>query len=156
MMQTLENKLNAVLWYCVAQEDGERAHAREIMLDLLGKPAAPVRRDRDRGREIRHQLLELGVPDHLKGHGHLVTAVTLVCQEPRLITAITTELYPAVANLHGETPSRVERAIRHAIEVCWERGDLDVLRAVFGNTVSASRGKPTNGEFIARLANLLR
>ncbi|MBR2890524.1 MAG: sporulation initiation factor Spo0A C-terminal domain-containing protein [Oscillospiraceae bacterium] len=151
-MRNLENKLNAVMWFIIAEGEQERDRARDTVLGLLEAPKVPDCRD----REIRNKLLELGVPDHLKGHGFLISAISMVCREPRLTGAITTELYPAIAAQHGETPSRVERAIRHAVEVCWERGDLDVLQKYFGNTVSASRGKPTNGEFIARVANSIR
>lgn len=151
-MQKLESKLDALLRLLVAEGKSERGRARDTVLDLLEVSALPG----DREREVRRLLLELGVPDHLKGHELLVRSILLVCEEPRLIGAITTKLYPAVAKDCGDTPSRVERAMRHAIEVCWTRGDLDVLQEHFGNTVSASRGKPTNGEFIARVANEIR
>jgi two-component system response regulator (stage 0 sporulation protein A) len=101
-------------------------------------------------------LLDLGVPEHIKGHRYLVHAICLVVQKPELLEQITKELYPAVAQAFDATPGRVERAIRHAIELALERCDLDTFSRYFGNTVSPDRGKPMNREFIARISNVVR
>lgn len=106
-----------------------------------------------RTTEIIH---EIGVPAHIKGYRFLRSAVVHAVHDHNLIDAITKELYPMVAKEFATTPSRVERAIRHAIEIAWDRGDLDVLQKWFGFTVSNIKGKPTNGEFIALVSDKLR
>lgn len=105
---------------------------------------------------IRQVLLDLGVPDHILGQRYLVTALTIAAKDQTAVDAITGYLYPTVAEQYNTTGSRVERAIRHAIEVAWDRGDLEVLAKYFGNTVSGTKGKPTNSEFIARISNVVR
>ena len=102
--------------------------------------------------EIIH---EIGVPAHIKGYQYLRQAIILTVQDMDLINAVTKVLYPAVAKHFNTTPSRVERAIRHAIEVAWDRGDLETLQKYFGYTVSNTKGKPTNSEFIAMIADRL-
>ena len=103
--------------------------------------------------EIIHQI---GVPAHIKGYGYLRESITLVVENPDIINSVTKELYPTVAKKFGTTASRVERAIRHAIEVAWDRGDLDILNSYFGYTINNGRGKPTNSEFIAMIGDKLR
>ena len=103
--------------------------------------------------EILHQI---GVPAHIKGYHYLRDAIIQCVQEPELMGAVTKRLYPGIAKLHGTTSSRVERAIRHAIEVAWDRGDVDVLDSYFGYTIQSLRGKPTNSEFIAMIADRVR
>lgn len=110
----------------------------------------------DPEQEVRRILLELGAPDHLVGHPYVIRAILLVLGDQLYINHITFGLYPQLAVEFDTTPARVERAIRHLIEVTWSRGDLDVLDRYFGNTISASKGKPTNGEFIARIANVVK
>ena len=99
---------------------------------------------------------EIGVPAHIKGYQYLREAIVLAVDNPEYIQAITKELYPAIAKKFGTTPSRVERAIRHAVEVAWDRGDTDVLLKWFGYTISLNKGKPTNSEFIALVADKIR
>ncbi len=99
---------------------------------------------------------KIGVPAHIKGYQYLRCAIVSVVLQPDMINAVTKQLYPGVAESFGTTPSRVERAIRHAIEVAWDRGDIDFLGSYFGSTVHNSRGKPTNSEFIAMIADKLR
>ena len=99
---------------------------------------------------------EIGVPAHIKGYQYLREAIRLVIENPGMIGGITKELYPAIARRFGTTSSKVERAIRHAIEVAWDRGDLDTLQRFFGYTVSNTKGKPTNSEFIALIADKLQ
>ena len=98
---------------------------------------------------------EIGVPAHIKGYQYLREAIIIAVNDMDVINAITKVLYPQVAKTFQTTPSRVERAIRHAIEVAWDRGDLDTLQRFFGYTVSNTKGKPTNSEFIALIADKL-
>ena len=103
--------------------------------------------------EIIHQI---GVPAHIKGYQYLRDAILMAIEDDSIINAVTKRLYPAVAKKHGTTSSRVERAIRHAIEVAWDRGDVDILTAYFGYTIHNERGKPTNSEFIAMISDKFR
>ena len=103
--------------------------------------------------EIMHQI---GVPAHIKGYQFLRDAILLTMNEPEYINAVTKRLYPEIAKKNGTTASRVERAIRHAIEVAWDRGDVDTLNSYFGYTIHNLRGKPTNSEFIAMIADKMR
>ena len=98
---------------------------------------------------------EIGVPAHIKGYQYLREAIILTIKDMDMINAVTKVLYPEVAKRFGTTPSRVERAIRHAIEVAWDRGDVETLQRFFGYTVSGIKGKPTNSEFIAMIADNL-
>ncbi len=103
--------------------------------------------------EIMHQI---GVPAHIKGYQYLRCAIILAIENDEMMNSVTKILYPTVAKEFKTTPSRVERAIRHAIEVAWDRGDVDVLTSYFGYTIQNSRGKPTNSEFIAMIADKLK
>ena len=103
--------------------------------------------------EILHQI---GVPAHIKGYHYLRDAIIMAVEDPEIINAVTKQLYPGVAKRYETTSSRVERAIRHAIEVAWDRGDVDVLNSYFGYTIHNTRGKPTNSEFVAMISDKLR
>ncbi len=103
--------------------------------------------------DIIHQI---GIPAHIKGYHYLRTAIILSIGDDEMINSVTKLLYPTVAERYNTTSSRVERAIRHAIEIAWDRGDVDVLNGIFGYTVRNTRGKPTNSEFIALIADKLR
>ena len=103
--------------------------------------------------DVIHQI---GVPAHIKGYQYLREAIMISIDDLAIINAVTKKLYPMVAQKFETTSSRVERAIRHAIEVAWDRGDLDTLDAYFGYTIQSSRGKPTNSEFIAMISDKLR
>ncbi|MGN0442221.1 MAG: sporulation transcription factor Spo0A [Acutalibacteraceae bacterium] len=103
--------------------------------------------------EILHQI---GVPAHIKGYHYLRRSIIMSIETPEIINAVTKQLYPSVAKMYETTSSRVERAIRHAIEVAWDRGDVDVLNSYFGYTIHNGRGKPTNSEFIAMISDKLR
>ena len=105
---------------------------------------------------VTNIIHEIGVPAHIKGYQYLREAIIIAVNDMDVINAITKVLYPQVAKNFGTTPSRVERAIRHAIEVAWDRGDLDTLQRFFGYTVSNTKGKPTNSEFIALIADKLQ
>ncbi len=103
--------------------------------------------------EILHQI---GVPAHIKGYHYLRESIMMSVEHPEIINAITKQLYPSVAKRFSTTSSRVERAIRHAIEVAWDRGDVDILNSYFGYTIHNGRGKPTNSEFVAMISDKLR
>lgn len=103
--------------------------------------------------EIIHQI---GVPAHIKGYHYLRDSIMLVVEQPHMINSVTKLLYTTVADMNDTTSSRVERAIRHAIEVAWDRGDIDTLNSYFGYTVDNGRGKPTNSEFIAMISDKIR
>ena len=105
---------------------------------------------------ITQVMHEIGVPAHIKGYEYLRYAIQLVVKDMQLVNSITKELYPMIAKQFNTKASRVERAIRHAVEVAWSRGDVEVLQKYFGGTISLIRGKPTNSEFIALIADKLR
>ncbi|QKG84232.1 sporulation transcription factor Spo0A [Kroppenstedtia pulmonis] len=105
---------------------------------------------------ITNVIHEIGVPAHIKGYLYLREAITMVYNEVELLGAITKTLYPRIAEKYNTTPSRVERAIRHAIEVAWSRGNMESIRKLFGYTINVSKAKPTNSEFIAMVADKLR
>ena len=105
---------------------------------------------------ITQTLHMIGVPAHIKGYQYLREAIIMSIEDPDSINAVTKLLYPGVAKKYATTSSRVERAIRHAIEVAWDRGDVEVLNSYFGYTIQSQRGKPTNSEFIAMLADKFR
>ena len=106
-------------------------------------------------RLVTPVIHEVGMPAHIKGYQYVREAIVLTIKDESVIHEVTKVLYPAVARRYHTTSTCVERAIRHAIEVAWERGDLDALQRVFGYTVSTSKGKPTNSEFIAMIADRL-
>ena len=115
---------------------------------LLGR----LRSIRSRGNMIH----EIGVPAHIKGYQYLRDAIMMSVKDMEMLGSITKVLYPTIAKNHQTTPSRVERAIRHAIEVAWSRGKMDTIDELFGYTVSNGKGKPTNSEFIALIADRIR
>lgn len=119
--------------------------------------AAPRRTQEDANLEsvVTDIIHEIGVPAHIKGYQYLREAIILTINDMDMINAVTKVLYPEVARKFSTTPSRVERAIRHAIEVAWDRGDIETLQRFFGYTVSNIKGKPTNSEFIAMIADNL-
>ena len=106
--------------------------------------------------QISRILHTIGIPAHIKGYAYLRSAIIMTVEEPDIINYVTKSLYPSVAKSHHTTTSRVERAIRHAIEIAWDRGDVETLNSFFGYTISRQRGKPTNSEFIAMIADKLR
>ncbi len=110
----------------------------------------------DMEEQVTKVIHQLGVPAHIKGYQYLRYAIMLTLEDAEVINSVTKVLYPAVAKRYNTTTSRVERAIRHAIEVAWDRADIDVINSYFGYTIQNSRGKPTNSEFIALIADNLR
>ena len=128
-------------WNTAGQEN-----IRKVSSDVQGNLEVVV-------SEIMHQI---GVPAHIKGYQYLREAIILSINDSEMMNSVTKLLYPTVAKTFKTTPSRVELAIRHAIEVAWDRGDVDVLSSYFGYTIQNSRGKPTNSEFIAMISDKLR
>ncbi|MBQ1982261.1 MAG: sporulation transcription factor Spo0A [Clostridia bacterium] len=126
----------------------------------LGRPRGGVMNAQPEADDIESQVTQIihqiGVPAHIKGYQYLRTAILLTVKDSDIINSVTKVLYPSVAKKYQTTTSRVERAIRHAIEVAWDRGDVDTLNAYFGYTIQNNRGKPTNSEFIAMIADNLR
>lgn len=123
--------------------------------------AAPVTRmpqvkTKTMDAEVTNIIHEIGIPAHIKGYLYLRDAIIMVVNKVELLSAVTKELYPNIASKYKTTPSRVERAIRHAIEVAWNRGNIELINNMFGHTVSQERGKPTNSEFIAMVADKIR
>jgi len=106
--------------------------------------------------QVTKMIHQIGVPAHIKGYQYLRTAIILVIQDSNIINSVTKQLYPSIGKAFSTTSSRVERAIRHAIEVAWDRGDYDTITEIFGYTIQSARGKPTNSEFIAMVADNLR
>ncbi len=106
--------------------------------------------------EVTNIIREIGIPAHIKGYQYLRDAIMMIIAEIELLGAVTKVLYPMIAEKYQTTPSRVERAIRHAIEVAWSRGNIDMINRLFGYTVKLEKGKPTNSEFMAMIADKLR
>ena len=125
------------------------------MQGVFVKAATPDERAAALKNMVTAVIHEIGVPAHIKGYQYLREAIILTVNDMEVINAVTKVLYPAVAKRFNTTPSRVERAIRHAIEVAWDRGDLETLQRYFGYTVSNAKGKPTNSECIAMIADRL-
>ena len=123
---------------------------------------APITEEEDENKtpdietQVTRIIHQIGVPAHIKGYQYLRTAILLTVKDSDIINSVTKVLYPSVAKKYQTTTSRVERAIRHAIEVAWDRGDVDTLNSYFGYTIQNNRGKPTNSEFIAMIADNLR
>ncbi len=106
--------------------------------------------------EVTNIIREIGIPAHIKGYQYLRDAIMMIVNEVELLGAVTKVLYPLIAEKYMTTPSRVERAIRHAIEVAWGRGNMDMINKIFGYTIKLDKGKPTNSEFMAMIADKLR
>jgi len=111
---------------------------------------------RDLEKDVTDMIHELGVPAHIKGYQYLREAIMMSVEDVEMLNSITKILYPTIAKRFQTTPSRVERAIRHAIEVAWSRGKMETLDALFGYTINTGKGKPTNSEFIALIADRIR
>ena len=112
--------------------------------------------ERDLEQDVTDMIHEIGVPAHIKGYQYLREAIMMAVDDPGMISSITKILYPTIAKRFQTTSSRVERAIRHAIEVAWSRGRMETLDALFGYTIDTGKGKPTNSEFIALIADRIR
>ena len=121
----------------------------------MSKSSTPTYQE-DMETQVTKVIHQIGVPAHIKGYQYLRTAILMTISDNEIINSVTKILYPSVAKKYSTTTSRVERAIRHAIEVAWDRGDVDTLNSYFGYTIQNNRGKPTNSEFIAMIADNMR
>ncbi|WP_425448584.1 sporulation transcription factor Spo0A [Dethiothermospora halolimnae] len=129
---------------------------RRKNVDISSNLVNNVTKEKSLEAKITNIIHEIGVPAHIKGYLYLREAIGMVVEDIELLSAVTKELYPNIAKKFNTTPSRVERAIRHAIEVAWSRGKVDTINNLFGYTVHTDKGKPTNSEFIAMVADKLR
>ena len=150
-MSALEEKVDMLMRYCVAESAQLRRHYHGDLQAMLGYPSRA-----DVGGHIDRVLADLGVPDHLLGYRYLQMAIAQVVEDPDAIHGLTAILYPTVARRYGTTAQLVERAIRHAVESGWSRCDERMRMLYFGGKIRPGKQKPTNGEFIARVANVVR
>ena len=132
-------------------------------VNYIHMPQTVIDTQRDHGikmdnleNDVTDMIHEVGVPAHIKGYHYLRDAIIMVIEDQDMLNSITKILYPTIAKRNQTTPSRVERAIRHAIEVAWSRGNMDIINSLFSYTVSTGKGKPTNSEFIALIADKIR
>lgn len=152
-MTLLERKVDAIARALMANNMAEHNAALADLRELMGKTQESWQ---DVEETVRAALTDLGIPEHILGHRYLVFALKMVIAEPDALKAMTKEVYYDTAKEFGTTWTRVERAMRHAIEVGFERTPDRVLVSYFGNTVSLTRGNPTNKEFLARVSNVIR
>ena len=150
-MSALEKKVDTLLRYCLADSAQLRRRYQLELLALLGAHAR-----NEMAARIDGILLDLGIPDHLLGYRYLRAAIDRVVQDPELAHCVTGALYPQVARQFGTTGPLVERAIRHAVESAWSRCDEAMRQQYFGGKIRPGKRKPTNAEFIARVANIIR
>lgn len=128
--------------------------AEQQKRDAAYREGEPPRRDLE--KDVTDMIHEIGVPAHIKGYQYLREAIMMAVEDVEMLSSITKILYPTIAKKFQTTPSRVERAIRHAIEVAWSRGRMETLDEMFGYTINTGKGKPTNSEFIALIADRIR
>lgn len=124
--------------------------------DVQGVDVIQMPVSHDLEKDVTDMIHEIGVPAHIKGYQYLREAIMMSVEDVEMLGSITKVLYPTIAKKYQTTPSRVERAIRHAIEVAWSRGRMETLDALFGYTINTGKGKPTNSEFIALIADKIR
>ena len=130
--------------------------ANHFVIDSKTITVQPEKKEHDLEQDVTDMIHEIGVPAHIKGYQYLREAIMMTVNDVDMLNSITKVLYPTIAKKFQTTPSRVERAIRHAIEVAWSRGRMETLDALFGYTVNNGKGKPTNSEFIALIADRIR
>ena len=129
------------------KENLKKNHVEEVVKKV---------QERDLEQDVTDMIHEIGVPAHIKGYQYLRESIMMAVEDNTMLSSITKILYPTIAKKFQTTPSRVERAIRHAIEVAWSRGRMETLDALFGYTINTGKGKPTNSEFIALIADRIR
>lgn len=151
----IEQKVNAIMRYIVAESDEEKNLAISEIKNITENPVE-TEKIANIEEVIDSILTEIGMPCNLIGYNYIIYAIKIAIENPDIINNIVFVLYPTVANKYDTIASRVERGIRHAIERTWDRADLDVIEKYFGNTISSTKGKPTNSEFIARVTNIVK
>lgn len=137
-------------------KNAKRMHPATKDVKKIAAYEVTVEPTRHLEEDVTNMIHEIGVPAHIKGYQYLRDAIIMVVNDVDMLNSITKVLYPTIAKHHQTTPSRVERAIRHAIEVAWSRGKMDTIDELFGYTVQNEKGKPTNSEFIALIADKIR
>lgn len=165
VLRVLENRKNV----CFLPWENDETSLEKCILEapnkgMLQNKAVPVEdlivkqrnKEKDLNILVTKMLHEIGVPAHIKGYLYLRTAILMSVEDMDVLNAVTKQLYPDIAKEYDTTDTRVERAIRHAIEVAWERGNIDMIHDLFGYTIQADKGKPTNSEFIALMADRIR
>ena len=140
----------------IRQLTPDRTHVKSTGERMKGVAKQQEVRPKDMETEVTNMIHEIGVPAHIKGYQYLRDAIIMALKNMDVLNAITKQLYPDIAKKYDTTPSRVERAIRHAIEVAWSRGKMDTIDELFGYTINNGKGKPTNSEFVALVADRLR
>ena len=150
--RTVQEAMNRGACYFMAKPVHLQSLLEQMRLAVQGEAEEPAYSPTLESR-VTAIIHEVGVPAHIKGYQYVREAIMIAVEDMDVINAVTKVLYPEVAKRFGTTPSRVERAIRHAIEVAWDRGDLETLQHYFGYTVNSAKGKPTNSEFIAMIAD---
>lgn len=157
-MTNMEKQIDLLVRYATTDDEELKKQLRDELAATIQKnPEEPVDILAHKLEDTTEALLdEVGVPHHLLGRNYIVTAIHLITVDPDHIHQITDLLYPAIAVRHDTTASRVERAIRHAIESAWDRGNYGVLKERFGNTVDRNKGKPTNSQFLAACDKIVR
>lgn len=148
------NKVLAALVRCEMAESPEELKDAREELRRAYRGYEECRKDPE--TMITELLMELSAPDQVVGYPYVIKAVLMLLEDPKLINNMTDKFYPAVADSFDTTGHRTERAIRHVVEVIWSRGDYETIDKYFGNMVNPDKGKPTNSEFLARLANIVR
>lgn len=141
---------------CDLQDLASRVSQRNVVAGQFAAPQKTIDKDLDIEMRVTQIIHDIGVPAHIKGYQYLRESIIMTVNDMEIINAITKILYPTVAKRYKTTSSRVERAIRHAIEVAWDRGNVETLNSFFGYTVSNVKGKPTNSEFISMIADRIR
>lgn len=155
-IEVLIKRIREIRYFKPGSQTGGNFLAREPRQKYIELSENEAKREENLEALVTNIIHEVGVPAHIKGYQYLREAIMMVVNDIDVINQITKSLYPKIAFKFNTTPSRVERAIRHAIEVAWGRGQQDAVESIFGYTVSAAKGKPTNSEFIAMIADKLR
>ena len=151
--EIMRNAAKAGASYFIPKPFEEESLIERIKQCCITAPTAPKM---SLEKSITEMILDVGIPAHIKGYHYLRTAIKLSVEDNSMLSGVTKILYPTVAKTYNTTASRVERAIRHAIEVAWDRGNLETLHTMFGYSVNTAKGKPTNSEFIAMISDKLR
>lgn len=151
----IEQKLNSIMRYIAAETREEKNRAMSEIKKIMERPAE-TGKSANIEEVIEQILTELGMPCHLIGYNYIICAIKVAIEDPEILNKVVCVFYPTIAKEYETTGKRVERGIRHAIERTWDRADFDVVEKYFGNTISSVKGKPTNSEFIARMAKIVK
>lgn len=156
-MFTLEQKVDLIMRYIATTNPAERSELKKAVVDALKDDAIVAAVTTDNNVELEQTIMEflrkMGMPANVKGYNYSLRAIQFCVVDPSYVDELTKRLYVDVAAYYNTTPSRVERAIRHAVEKVFDRGDIEYIYEVFGNTLNVKKGKLTNGEFLAASAN---